>query len=159
MTTREGPAKEKLQRTTYHSGQLLEHLDCHSQQDSVSHAWTSEYIRPLSAFSTSLLFFQFLSAVFYGLIDNFVILTDSVKSSNIASCKIVSSISEVEARRLGKEQNTNTKDDSPQEANTEHDPPGTGVVDTFRAEVDQIGKENANGDKKLVAADDSTTNV
>lgn len=61
-------------------------------------------------------------------------------------------ISEIESWSLGEEEDAKSQDQGPGETDADRDTPGSGVGDGLCAEVDEVGEENTDCDKELVAA-------
>ena len=81
-----------------------------------------------------------------------MILADAMEFSDVLAGFIDVTISEIETWSFGEEEDAESQDERPGEADADGDTPGSSVGDGFCAEVDEVGEENTDGDEELVAA-------
>ena len=138
------------------TGELLQRLQDHTQDDTEEHARGGQELVPflLLAFSGLLLtdlieFFQ----------DTVVVLRNTVELGQVATGLINTTLTEVETRRFGEEQHATTQGQSKDKGQAQGDTPLSGVLDMLGTQVEEVGQEDTKGDKQLVATDNGTTDV
>lgn len=138
------------------TGELLQRLEDHTQDDTEEHARGGQEFVPflLLAFSRLLLtdliqFFQ----------DTIVVLRNTIEFGQVTTGFVDTALTEVETRRFGEEEHTTTQGQSKDKSQAQGDTPLSSVLDMLGTQVEEVGQEDTKGDKQLVAADDGTTDV
>lgn len=144
------------------TGKLLEHLQSHTKGDTISHAGSSEHAdKLLDGAKLDLVFSAELALNFCNLsVDSPVVFRCTVYTANGLLGSLLMSVSEVVSRSLWEEQNTESKDESPDPSQANDDSPTARVAAlVLDGAVVEAGSEpDAHGDEELVSANHGTSN-
>ena len=138
------------------TGELLQRLEHHTQDDTEEHARGGQELVPFLVLALSLLL---LTDLIEFLQDTGVVLRDTVELGQVATGLINTTLTEVETRRFGEEQHATTQGQSKDKGQAQGDTPLSGALDMLGTQVEEVGQEDTKGDKQLVATDDGTTDV
>lgn len=138
------------------TGKLLQRLENHSQNDSVEHAGSSDELVPdlLSGLGI-----QLLLDLLQLLVDQTVVLGDTVHLGHGGTGIVDTAMAVVITRTLGEEQHTTTEDEGEQERETQGDTPLGGALHGVGSQVDAVRQEDTQGDEELVGANHGTTDL
>lgn len=138
------------------TGELLQRLEDHTQDDTEEHARGGQELVPflLLAFSRLLLtnliqFFQ----------DTVVVFRNAIELGQVTTGIIDTAMTEVKTRRFGEEEHTTTQGQGKDKGQAQGDTPLSGVFDMLGTQVEEVGQEDTKSDKQLVATDNGTTDV
>lgn len=138
------------------TGQLLQGLEDHSQDNTEEHARGGQKLVPLLILGFGLLLLLDLIQFFH---DAVVVLGDTIESGQGEAGLVDATTTVVKTRRLGEEEHTTTKGKSKDEGQAQGDTPLAGVVESFGTQIEEVGQEDTEGDEELVATDNGTTDV
>lgn len=126
------------------TGQLLQSLKHNAKDDAVRHARRLEHLNP-TADSTSRPLFGIQLFLDLGNLmhDHPVVLWNAIQLRHCASSAVHTAMPVVITRTLREEEDSDSKDEAPQECDTEGDSPRGSVFHTLCAVVDAVCDEDA----------------
>lgn len=140
------------------TGELLQGLQGHADEDTAKHSWSSEDLVPL-LLATGLLGLEVLADVTESSLNFGVSLGDLRHKSKSLGGLDLSTAAELPSRGLAHNQHTDGHDGRGNEADTHGNAPGGGRLDSLGAVVDAVGDEDAERDEQLICRDERTTDL
>lgn len=152
-----GKRKTYIVEKVVGTGELLQRLEHHTQDNPEEHTRGSQELMPL-LFLTDLDFVLFANLVHF-FDDAVVILRDTVEFGQVRPASVDIALTVVITRTLGEEEHATAQRKGKEESETQGDTPLTGVFHGFGAQVDTVRQEDTQSDEELVAANNRTTDV
>jgi len=137
------------------TSELLAGLEHDTDHDATKHGRGSEHLPPLGVLAGPLL--VKLEADLVDLVvDGLVVGIDTTEASDGGAGLLLTTLTESETGRLGKEEHATAEDEGEQETETDGDSPGSAGVHGVGAVVDHVSGPDTEGDEELVASNDDT---